>query len=661
MKSNASLLAMLAIAAGTLLGAASGCELIAGVDRNKIQGTGGDAGSGGTTQGGGGTTTTTSSTDGGGGTTTTPPMCVDPAKDCPAPSGECKVAICDGDGKCAEENVKDGDDATTQSTGDCKKNVCQGGAVTAANDDTDPLDDNNLCTQDVCNNGSPESTPQSAGFTCMLNGAAAVCDGAGVCVECNASADCKDPLEPFCSNKQCIPVTCDDNLLNGDETDVDCGGACNGCDTGKICSDGGDCYNKICGAGGTCDAPSCTDGVQNNGMYLMNNGETDVDCGGPCPTKCGPMKGCNGNGDCAGNECTGVGGTCVPNCADSTKNNVETDVDCGGGTCNGCAVTKECNGADANCVSTAFCNMMSKCEAKKAIGAMCMGANQCTSTFCADGVCCINACTANCQACDLPGLVGSCNLIDAGEDPDNECNGNGGADLCDGTGACAKDTGFSCSSAAECASGFCADGFCCETACAGSCEACSLAKSGAPNGTCDFVNAGDDPDNECTLSLQCNGSGGCQPKKGNGGSCTMGTECVSTFCADEVCCGNACTPNCQACSAVKKGQGTDGTCGFIIANQDPDNECAGSLDCDGVGMCEAPLAVGSPCTLGTDCASTFCADGFCCNNACGGLCEACSAAKSGGTNGTCDPVDSGMDPDNECAGATNCNGSNMCN
>ena len=45
MKSKASLMAMLAIAAGTLLGAASGCELIAGVDRSKI----GEGGVGGST------------------------------------------------------------------------------------------------------------------------------------------------------------------------------------------------------------------------------------------------------------------------------------------------------------------------------------------------------------------------------------------------------------------------------------------------------------------------------------------------------------------------------------------------------------------------------------------------------------------------------------
>src|SRR6185503_19785420 len=105
MKSTTSFLAMVAIAAGALLGAASGCELIAGVDHTKIGtgATGGSGGSGGTT-GGGGTAGTT------GGTAGTGPMCTDPTMDCPAPSGECKVPACDA-GAWVDNDVKEGDPA----------------------------------------------------------------------------------------------------------------------------------------------------------------------------------------------------------------------------------------------------------------------------------------------------------------------------------------------------------------------------------------------------------------------------------------------------------------------------------------------------------------------------------------------------------------------
>jgi hypothetical protein len=46
--------------------------------------------------------------------------------------------------------------------------------------------------------------------------------------------------------------------------------------------------------------PTCTDNIQ-------NGGETDIDCGGPCPD-CGLTQHCLGNGDCASGVC--IGGTC---------------------------------------------------------------------------------------------------------------------------------------------------------------------------------------------------------------------------------------------------------------------------------------------------------------------------------------------------------------
>jgi hypothetical protein len=52
----------------------------------------------------------------------------------------------------------------------------------------------------------------------------------------------------------------------------------------------------------------------------------------------------------------------------------------------------------------------------------------------------------------------------------------------------------------------------------------------------------------------------------------------------------------------------------------------------------------------TDCASgLFCADGVCCNTACTGTCQACSAAKKGqGVDGVCGAVKAGDDPHNQC-------------
>ncbi len=94
--------------------------------------------------------------------------------------------------------------------------------------------------------------------------------------------------------------------------------------------------------------PACNDNVQ-------NGSETDVDCGGndTCP-RCGDGKSCTQNSDCAGMSCTG--GTCQPTCGDGQKDGQETDVDCGGPKCMQCADTKGC-AADADCQSGICQNM----------------------------------------------------------------------------------------------------------------------------------------------------------------------------------------------------------------------------------------------------------------------------------------------------------------
>ena len=71
--------------------------------------------------------------------------------------------------------------------------------------------------------------------------------------------------------------TCSDGILNGDETDVDCGGPdCPDCPSFNMCETYSDCISGVC-VGGICQPPACDDGVQ-------NGGETGVDCGGPdCP------------------------------------------------------------------------------------------------------------------------------------------------------------------------------------------------------------------------------------------------------------------------------------------------------------------------------------------------------------------------------------------
>jgi hypothetical protein len=108
-------------------------------------------------------------------------------------------------------------------------------------------------------------------------------------------------------------------------------------------------------------------------------------------------------------------------------------------------------------------------------------------------------------------------------------------------------------------------------------------------------------------------------------SCSTGSLCLSGNCVDGICCDLACTGLCQACTAAKKGSGTNGTCGNVGIGSDPDNECP-SGDCNGSGSCVSaqPLANGSACASNGQFLSGFCADSVCCASACNGPCEVCT-------------------------------------
>jgi hypothetical protein len=50
-----------------------------------------------------------------------------------------------------------------------------------------------------------------------------------------------------------VNAHCGDCLINGPETDLDCGGdSCNPCETGQECAWDGDCESAACSVGGTC-------------------------------------------------------------------------------------------------------------------------------------------------------------------------------------------------------------------------------------------------------------------------------------------------------------------------------------------------------------------------------------------------------------------------
>jgi hypothetical protein len=123
-------------------------------------------------------------------------------------------------------------------------------------------------------------------------------DGKEQGAECIDGSECKSLT---CKGGMCTVVVAGgnptDNVRNGDETDVDCGGeSAPRCADGKSCKVAGDCESNSC-INGKCKAPAPDDG-------LKNGDETDVDCGGSKAPKCGVDKGCAKDDDCSSAACS---------------------------------------------------------------------------------------------------------------------------------------------------------------------------------------------------------------------------------------------------------------------------------------------------------------------------------------------------------------------
>jgi len=543
------------------------------------------------------------------------------------PDNDCPNGACDGKNQCKNYN---GVACTT--TAECLSNYC-----------VDSFCCNNTCLSSC---QACSAAKKGSGYNGVCGSIAAGTDPDNECNpgECTGSNSCsvnpqpKSPNGSACASADmCTSGYCTDGVC----CDANCTGTCQACTALKkgSGSDGtcgfipydkdpdNECWGGACSGQGMCK--------QYNGLPCLNQAQClsnycvdGVCCGNVCTQSCYACS--------AGKKGQGYDGVCEPVAAGR-----DIDNECNPG---------ECNGSGA-------CNQT---QAKSLNGVSCWTGDQCVSGYCVDGVCCGNLCTSPCTACTAAkkgqGFDGSCGPVISGNDPDNECNPG----ECNGSGTCNQAqsglaNGASCSLATQCASGFCVDGFCCNTACAGTCDACSSVKKGSgSNGTCGPIAYDSDPDNECALGA-CSGVSTC--KYYNGLACAAPTDCLSNYCIDGYCCGNACETKCRACSAAKKGAGSDGVCGNIVTGADPDNEC--SMACGGSGACQ-PAPDGLACANSAECVSGNCVDGVCCDTACAGTCQACTAAKKGnGSDGTCGPIANLSDPDNECP-LGKCDGNGVC-
>ena len=250
-------------------------------------------------------------------------------------------------------------------------------------------------------------------------------------------------------------------------------------------------------------------------------------------------------------------------------------------------------------------------------GGDCGSAADCNTGFCVDGKCCETACDQACETCSGNDF-GLCASV-VGQDDPGTCSGNM---TCDGSGACKKALGQTCSSGAECVGARCVDGRCCENDCTTACRSCANAA-----GTCTTVVASQDDDN-CSGTQTCSASGACLRDLGQ--TCSNAAQCAEGTCVDGRCCEDACTTPCRSCA------NSAGTCTTVVSSADDDN-CSGNDTCDGSGACVPKLANGGSCGAAHECTSGHCVDGVCCDTACDDACTGCSTAvKGSGADGVSD-------------------------
>ena len=200
--------------------------------------------------------------------------------DCPGSAIDCAGPRCNN-GKCVLFLVPVGNLVTDGLDGNCTSQVCSGTGLVADNAELDIRDapvSSNQCVTLICNDdkttseqNNPNNTPcgvngETSGSLCSDGVCNACLYQTGVakcqsgCSVCAAGAACFD--NGGCISKNCAGITsgsnttgvcaaasCSDSILNGTESDVDCGGSsgCGGCADDRSCRVNSDCMN-----GSTC-------------------------------------------------------------------------------------------------------------------------------------------------------------------------------------------------------------------------------------------------------------------------------------------------------------------------------------------------------------------------------------------------------------------------
>jgi hypothetical protein len=482
-------------------------------------------------------------------------------------------------------------------------------------------------------------------------GTTGTCDGFGGCEKYAAETQC---IAPTCTGtRRNTPGTCDGSGTCRPQGVQNCspflcvGGACTvNCQSDADCESGHACVNHVCGLmnlgqpcadGTTCLSGQCIEGVccdsacdgacrscaLSSSMghctsLAVGAVDTKGVCGDQGATTCGTNGRCDGSGGCqkykestvcAPESCAGNVYTPPSTCSATGQCTPPDSLPCAPYVCNGNACFNACT-TNQDCVSPNVCNGNS-CGPKMR-GASCSDPTECGSGFCAQGVCCGNACSGACTSCNLSGSLGTCTNQPVGvPDQASLCPDQGGASCgtngkCDGGGGCQKYV----------------QGTPCHDS---TCPAATTTFT--PGASCDGAGACVTPPASSCFPFQCGGTvckatcaadadcaspavcvGGSCGLKGRGKTCADGTECASTFCAQGVCCDNACAGTCTSCALPS----SLGMCTNVpVGGKDPGSRCAdhGMSSCGTDGACDGAGA----CRLyaaGTACLAASCTTGM---------------------------------------------------
>ena len=357
-----------------------------------------------------------------GATSQIPPVCAttcdahndcDPGAWCNPANDQCVQDLSDG-AACGT------DDARCQS-GHCQNGFCcaSGDCCGTANDCPGSYSSPPVCTSPSACDGEADVAACQANICVTIPDV----DDDSACGPTTLASNCGPYDSVFCSGSstQTAP-TCLSSCTSDGE-----------CDTNAYCDAGSSCVPDEPNGDACQDNAECQSGHCQNGFCCANGDccAADNDCNAyDTPPVCSTPGACQGSR---------VDGVCSA-ASQCTTQSVADDSGCAGIEANSCGtypsvfcssmqtqMTPLCPSScmdDNGCDVSAHCSPGMTCEPDQGPGGFCTTSAQCTGGLsCVDNVCCNSACNGPCQACDLPGSVGTCSNVPNGQDPDNECGG----------------------------------------------------------------------------------------------------------------------------------------------------------------------------------------------------------------------------------------------